>query len=97
MNRNAVVDDVQIALLKVDDAFSSGIFDVSISDVPFFRNGPIEDLCPRWNFKNPQRNAFANQPQSFANPAAGDASADGIESTREIVQFPASIHGFLND
>jgi len=44
-DRNAVVDHVQVGLLKVNDTFPAQVFHIGIFDVPFHRYRPIEDLC----------------------------------------------------
>ena len=85
MNGNAVVDHVKVVLVKIDDSFTGGIFDESIPYIPLFRYGPVEDLRAGGNLENPERDAFADRPQSFANPVAGDASANRVEGSREIV------------
>ena len=42
--RNAVVDNMQIRGLKIDDAFAAGIHHVGVPDIPFLRDSPIKHL-----------------------------------------------------
>ena len=49
---NAVIHNVQIAFLKVDDAFSVGGLDECIADVPFPWHVPVEGLRARRHFRN---------------------------------------------
>src|SRR6266446_3944929 len=48
--RDAISDHVQATFLEIDQAFSSSILDVSITDVPFVGNGPIQDRRATGNF-----------------------------------------------
>src|SRR5579864_3800574 len=57
VNRRAVIDYMQIGLLKIDDAFARGILHVSIANIPLFGNGPIEDAGAARDFAEFQRYA----------------------------------------
>ena len=50
VHRCAVIHNMQIVLLKVDHAAAGGILDVSVADVPFLRDDPIERPCAGRDF-----------------------------------------------
>ena len=87
MHRNTVVHDVQVALLEVDNPPSARVLYIGVSNIPFLRYGPIEDLGSCRHFTELQRYPVLDQGQSAADAVTGDASANGVKSLREVVQF----------
>ena len=51
-DRSAVTHHVQAASLKINNALPIGPLDISIADVPFLRNVPIEDRSACGHFVN---------------------------------------------
>ncbi len=78
-NRQAIVEDVQIAALEVHDAFSRGVLDIGIADIPFLWDRPVEHLCTARNLMKYQRNGVLDDAQALPNTIAGDAPADRIK------------------
>ena len=76
VDRHAVAHDVEVAVREVDDAAPTGILDVGVSDVPFLRDGPVEDLGARRDLMQLQGDPFADPAKGLADPVAGDAPAD---------------------
>ena len=76
VHRNAVADDVEVAVREVDDAAPGGILDVGVADVPFLRDGPVEDLGARRDLVELQGDPLADPAQGLADPVPGDAPAD---------------------
>ena len=56
VHRDAVVQHMQIASLKVHYAVARVILNVGIADIPFFRNSPVEHLSAGWNLAHFQGN-----------------------------------------
>src|SRR5947209_3073252 len=75
---HAVAHDVQIRLCKVDDFFAALVFYVGIANVPFARNGPVENRGPGRNFMNLQGDVFAKLTQRMPYAIAGDAAANRV-------------------
>ena len=73
---NAVADDVEVAVRHVHDAATGGILDVRVADVPFLRDGPVEDLRAARDLVQLQGDALADPTQGLADPVPGDAPAD---------------------
>src|SRR2546430_585756 len=57
-HRNAVVHDVEIAFLEIDDSFTLRVPEVGVTDVPLLRHNPIEDLGPAGNFPQGPRSSI---------------------------------------
>ena len=89
MHRRAVIQHVQVALLKIHDALPLGILDIGVSNIPFFGHGPVEELrFPSALQRSAAESASGSWPES-AGSVAGDASADRIKLRREAVQLLA--------
>ena len=84
-HRDAVVDDVQVRLLKVDDLAARGILHVGVANVPFARNRPIEDLGAGRQLVHGQRNAAREDLERRTHAIARYASAYRIEPRRKVV------------
>ena len=84
-DRNAVVDDVKIRLLEVDDPFALRVLHEGVADVPLLGDRPVEDLGAAGDFANHERNVLGNMSQGLAETAAGDAAANGVEFGDEPV------------
>src|SRR5258708_35588270 len=89
--RNAVVENVQIRFLEVDDALTPGILDVGIGNVPLRGNSPIENLRAAGNFVNIQSNVLADDSQCAADTVPGNAPADRVQHRDQIVHLVAEI------
>ena len=50
VNRHTVVDHVKIRFLKINDTLAGGALHISVVNVPFLWNSPIEHLCACRNF-----------------------------------------------
>ena len=83
--RNAVIHDVQIRALKIDDSLAARILHVGVADIPFARHGPIEDLCAAGHFVNRERDVPLDDLERLAKAIAGDAAADGKELGNQFV------------
>ena len=77
-HRHAIAHDVQIGPGKVYDFFSMLVFYVRIANVPFTRNGPVEDLGPRRHFMDLQSDVLAKLIQRISHPVTGDAAANRV-------------------
>src|ERR1700691_4540588 len=77
IHRSGIAEHVQVALLEINDFSPCGIEDKCVADIPFFRNGPIEDLCSRGNLKELERDVFLKNAEGFAHAIASDAATDG--------------------
>src|SRR5713101_3922358 len=95
VNGRAVIQDVQVRFLKIDDALSRCIFYKSILDVPLLGNGPIEYLRPRRDFVNLQGNPLLNERQGLPESVAGYAPADWKKFGRKLMQSLANFAGVL--
>ena len=89
MNRRAVVQDMKVRILKIDDFFSSWIFDPGLSDIPFLRNGPIENPGAAGNFVNVKRNMFLQERHCFTHALTGDTSADRKQVSNQPIHLLA--------
>jgi hypothetical protein len=85
MNRCAVVQHVQVARARIDDAAAAAIFDVGVADVPFARDRPVEDLGAGRDFKSLSRDVLSDQVERLAQPVARDAAADRVELRHQRV------------
>ena len=79
MNWRAVTDNVQIRLLEVHNALAFGIFDPSVSNVPFVGNGPIKDFGSAWHFLQDERKSGLQLGKRLTHPIAGNAAANRIQ------------------
>ena len=76
VHRNAVAHDVEVAVREIDDAATVRILDVRVADVPFLRDGPVEDLRAARDLVELQGDPLADPTQGLADPVPGDAPAD---------------------
>jgi len=53
-NGSAVIQDVEVARLKIHDAFTGCILYIGVPDTPFFGDGPVENLGSRRHFRDLQ-------------------------------------------
>lgn len=83
--RNAVVDHVEIGLLKIDDSLAPRVLDESVPDVPFFRDRPIKYSRSAGDFMRGQWNSLLKDSQSLTDPVPCDAPANGVELSYEVL------------
>jgi hypothetical protein len=83
--RNAVADDVQVTCPEVNHFLALRILDVSISDVPFFRDGPVEYRGSSRNLLNFKRDMLLYESKSLSNTFPGDTAANRVQPAYEIV------------
>ncbi len=88
---DAVIQNMQVTLPKVHNPLPVRRLDISISNVPLFRDGPVEDRRARRHLNRLQRNPVCDQSQCPPDAIAGDASADGVKFSRETVQIAPGI------
>ena len=91
MNRRTIVQDVKVAFLKIDDLPALGIFDPSVSDIPFFRDGPVEDLRICSHFFAGHRPITAQIPQALPQAVPRDAAANRVK----VCNNPKELNAFL--
>src|SRR5262245_6699339 len=84
MNWYAVVHDVEVRLLEVDNFFPTSIFDPGITNVPFPWHRPIENFGTTGHFPNVQRYVVPYALQSFPEAVARDAPTDGEKLSNEL-------------
>src|SRR5580658_8208064 len=90
VDRSAVVQNVQVRLLKINDARSVGPLHVSVSNIPFLGNRPVKNGSARRHFKNFKWNLLLDQSEGSPDPVSSYAPANRIELRRELVQFVAN-------
>lgn len=91
MYRRAVVDDVQVRALKVDDLATVWRTNVSILNVPFLRYCPVKNLRASGHFMDSNRNNAVDAPKRLANAIAGNASANGVERLDQRINLGTDI------
>src|SRR5262245_52867426 len=79
---------MQIAALKVDNAFTGAVLDVGVPDIPFLRNRPVEHLGAAWDLMQFQGNSPLEQSQALPRTLASDASADWVKRFNEGICLP---------
>jgi len=87
MDGYAIVEHVQVALLKVHDPPAGTVLDISVLDVPLLGYGPVKNRRPRGNFNDLKWNALLNHSKRLPNSIAANTPADGVELGGEAVQF----------
>ena len=89
VHRDAVVQHVEVTPPEVDDAFAGRVLNVSVPDVPFLRNGPVEHGGAGGNLFQPQRDGPLKEPEALSQPIAGDAPAKRVK----VLDMPESESG----
>src|SRR5690242_7732164 len=87
---------MKIGLPKINDALSMLVLYVSIFYVPFFRYGPVKDLCAGWHVVNLDRYMLSNDMQRLANSVTGDAPTNRIQLSHQLVHFKPDIGHLLS-
>src|SRR5262245_7181163 len=82
---HAVVDDVQVRALEVDDLLASSVLDPGVADVPLAGNGPVEDLCAGPDFLDFEWDDVADSAQRLAETITRDAAADRVKLRDEAM------------
>ena len=88
---DAVANDMKIRPAEVDDSFSARVLDIGVADVPFLRNGPVENLFSRGDLMDFEGGVPFQDSQGLAETRAGDAPADGIELRHQPEDLRANI------
>jgi hypothetical protein len=91
MNRNRVVDDMQVMFLKVNHSPPGFILDKSIDDVPFLWNRPVEHLRARANLGSIKRNRLTNDVERPTDPVTRDTATDRVEALDERIHLLADV------
>ncbi len=84
-DRDAVPDDMEIRLRKVDDLLPFGVPDIRVLDVPFLRDGPVEYRSATLRLAGLKGHASSDDLQSLAHPVSSHAPADRIKLGDQIV------------
>ena len=92
-DRCAVTHDVKVVVAEVHDAPPVRIVDVSLADVPFLRNRPIEDASARRDLVHVERDPLADAMKRLADPVSGDAAAKGEQLRHEVGHLGADLLG----
>ena len=87
-HRNAVAHHVQIALPKVDNAFTDVVLDIGVPNIPFLRNRPVKHLSAAWDLMQFQGNSLLEQSQALPDTLARDASADWVKGFNQSICLP---------
>ena len=87
MNRYAVIEDVQVRLLEIDNAFASRILYIGISNVPFEGHGPVEHLSPRRNFVHCDRDKPLQSIQRLSKAVSSNTPANRVEFSDQCMHF----------
>src|SRR5882762_3921545 len=90
---HTIVDNMQIRLLKVDDALAPRILHIGVADIPFLRNGPIEYLRTGRDFSQLQGNSLLEETKSLTEAITGNTAADGIELRYQAIHRLALSQG----
>ena len=83
VDRGAVVEDVEVRVLEVDDTGPIGAVDPGAPHAPLVRHDPVEHLGPRRGLHDLERHVARHEPQGLADAVAGDAPAE-----REHLRHP---------
>ena len=70
---------MEIGVPEIDNSLAFRIPDVGVLDIPFIRDGPVEDLSSSWHFMNSQRDEGADFPERLTHSIPSNAPADRIE------------------
>src|SRR4030095_2358589 len=79
MDRDAVIEDMQIAFAKIDDLVPLRIFYICVFDVPLFGYRPVEHPRAGWNLAHSQGNMLLKNLQRLPYSVAGNTSTNGIK------------------
>jgi hypothetical protein len=93
---HAVIDDVEVMPLKINNPDTTRVLNVCVADVPLLRNSPVEDRCTGGHFEELERNPFTNQVQCLPYPVARDATAYGVKTAGEAVQLAAELRAIFH-
>src|SRR2546426_7729825 len=89
MNRRTIVQDVKVAFVKIDNLLAFGIFDPRVSNIPFFRYRPIEDLSIRGDFFAGHRRITAEIAQALSKSLPSDTTADRVKVRNDAKELSA--------
>src|SRR5262249_1236446 len=89
MHWHAVVHHVQIVMLKIYHPLPTWNPYVSVPNVPFLRNLPVEDTGSSRDFESLDWDVLLDHVQRLPNPAPGDATANRKHLGGKGVQFAA--------
>src|SRR6266436_1726581 len=92
-SRNAVVDDVQIRVPKIDNAIAARVLDVGIPDIPFAWDSPVKHLGSARHLVDLKRNSLSDSTKSLTKPVPRDASADWVEFRGERMDLVSQTRG----
>src|ERR1700689_5819049 len=87
MHRGAVVYDVKVRRLEIDDTPTIHVLDISVTDIPLFGDRPIEHLGAGWDFRNSQRNSFVDLRQGFTDAVARNTATNRIQVGCKAMQI----------
>src|SRR6202034_3743014 len=83
----AVIYDVKVRRLEIDDAPTTRVLDICVTDIPLFRNRPDEHLGAGWDFRNSQRNSFVDLRQGFPDTVARNTATNRIQVGCKTMQI----------
>ena len=84
MDRDAVIEDMQIAFAKIDDLVPLRIFYICVFDVPLFGYRPVEHPRAAWNLAHSQGNMLLKNLQRLPHSVAGNTSTNGIKLGKKL-------------
>src|SRR5271154_737506 len=87
MDWRAVVQHVQAILAEINHPPPSCIFYIGITNVPLFRDRPIEYVGPGRHFCDLQRNSVPNHCERATDAVSRDAAANWIQLCCEPVEI----------
>jgi hypothetical protein len=91
LNRDAVVDNMEIGNLKIDHPLAPRVLDIRVPDVPFPGHCPIEHLSAGRDVVDLDRDVTSDNTQRFTNTVARDASANRIKLGDKAIHFTPDI------
>jgi hypothetical protein len=69
---------MKVVFREIDDLAPLRILDPCLADVPFLRDGPIENLCTTTNFMDLQRDLSGKTLEGRPRPGTGDTPAQWV-------------------
>src|SRR5436305_12048470 len=86
-NRLAVIEDVQIRFLEINNLLPFGILNPGVTNVPLLRNRPVKNRGAGRHFRDGQGNEFSQGAQRLAQTVTSDAAANGIKFGDRVIEL----------
>src|SRR5947209_236990 len=87
VHRYAVVDHMQVGLLKVDHPLAARVLHVGITNIPLARDSPVENRRPGRNLVDAEGDVLLDSMERLAKAIARDTAAKRIELGHEPIHL----------